>query len=94
MKEEKHPQQPLVFVDGVIRFKENKLVSFLLDTSKFDLNEIIRMKFSDEDYTQLMQLIGYSVCGFCDLNSPSEKEKDKAWKEMEKLSEKKKCSSS
>ena len=61
---EKHPIQPLI-VDssGTVRYKENAIVSFLLDALPGGLNEIARQrghKFSEEDYTQLMMLIGYS----------------------------------
>lgn len=68
-----HPLQPLGEDGmGVIRFKENKIVSALLETSPMDLNEIgmgvHRGRFSNEDQIQLAQLIGYSHCGFGDLS--------------------------
>ena len=73
-KDLKHPMQPIGFDDaGIIRFKENKIVSFLLDSGTFDLNQIRRMLaegvFTNEDYTHLMQLIGYSVSGYGELNT-------------------------
>ena len=76
MKEPTHPMQPLVKTDdGVIRFKENAIVSRLLAAGrageKMDLNEIARMDFSQEDRMQLNQLIGYSVSGFGDLSTTS-----------------------
>lgn len=64
----KHPMQP-IYRDkhGVVRFKENKLVAFLLDAGPFDMNQIAMMNFSDEDREQFAQLIGYSVSGFGEL---------------------------
>lgn len=71
MAKRKHPIQPIEFVDNIIRFRENKIVSFLLDQYEPGLNEIRRKQlmdlFSEEDYEQLMMLIGYSVSGFGDL---------------------------
>ncbi len=89
-KKAKHPMQPVVDVDGIHRFKENKIVSYLLETSTADLNSLALMPFSKEDRQQLAQLIGYSVGGFCDLSYGSEKVKDKAWLESERLAKKKK----
>lgn len=65
----KHPIQPLgLDPNGVLRFKENKIVSFLLKTSVNDLNKLIMMNFSQEDWEQFNQLIGYSLSGFGDLS--------------------------
>lgn len=67
----KHPKQPTYFdVDGIRRFKSNKIVEFLLDNSRYTLNDIALMKFSNEDRRQFAQLIGYSVCGYYDLSIP------------------------
>lgn len=64
--------QPIVWdTHRVLRFKENKIVSALLDFASsrgMSLNEIATMKFSREDREQLAQLIGYSVSGFGDLS--------------------------
>ena len=73
----KHPMQPIVWDDDVIRFRENKAVSLLLETSKLDLNDLSLMHqkgmLGEGDYTQLMQLIGYSVCSYGSLStSPPE----------------------
>ena len=69
----KHPIQPVYRTsDGVIRFKENKIVEFLLDAGPFDLNQLAMMSFEDEDHEQLAQLIGYSVSGFGDLSYASD----------------------
>lgn len=72
-----HPRQPIAFdADGVVRFKENKIVSWMLEMGraghKFDLNIIATMchrgQFDFADLVQLDQLIGYSVSGFGDLS--------------------------
>ena len=64
----KHPIQPLEKDDsGVMRFKKNKIVDFLLDGGGFDLNMIATMGFSSEDREQFAQLIGYSLSGFGEL---------------------------
>lgn len=73
----KHPIQPLVEDEhGVVRFKENKIVSYLLDCcktgQKADLNDIARLDFSQEDREQFAQLIGYSHAGASDLSYMSE----------------------
>lgn len=69
-----HPVQPLVTSpDGLIRFKANKIVRFLLDAGSFDMNELAVMSFSQEDREQFAQLIGYSVSGFSELSYVSDK---------------------
>ena len=68
----KHPIQPIeVDAHGVSRFKENKIVRFLLEAGPFDLNQLAYMNFSREDREQFAQLIGYSVSGFGDLSYAS-----------------------
>jgi hypothetical protein len=72
-----HPMQPVQLDDkGVVRFRGNKIVSMLLQTSKLDLNDLDMMMQEDivsqEDYTHLMQLIGYSVDGYAELDSSPE----------------------
>ncbi len=77
----KHPNQPIGFDDdGMIRFKANAIIRFLVDTSPGGLNTIARafMHSHPEDYTQLMQLIGYSVRGFGELSSSPEEMVDAA----------------
>jgi glutamate 5-kinase len=77
-KDLKHPMQPIGWNEtgDIIRFKANKIVRLLLDTSTLNLNQIAVMdvegKFNDGDYIQLMQLIGYSVSGFGDLELSDE----------------------
>lgn len=66
---EKHPIQPLYKDEhGVIRFKPNKIVQWLLDAGPHDLNDIARMNFDNDDRIQFAQLIGYSLSGAGDLS--------------------------
>lgn len=75
----KNPIQPLVTdPHGVVRFKANALVRALLDHSTetgLSLNELA-IKFDDDghtdDWQQLSQLIGYSLCGYGDLDYVSD----------------------
>jgi hypothetical protein len=71
-KLKKHPMQPLeVDKGGVIRFKQNKIVRFLVDWASsrgMSLNDLAMLPFDDDDRTQLAQLIGYSVSGFSELS--------------------------
>lgn len=81
----KHPIQPIEKTKGVARFKENKIVSYLLEVGQRNgagLNELAAMPFSQEDRTQLAQLIGYSLSGFSELNYVSDDDY-KAAAEME-----------
>lgn len=60
---------------GFPRFRENKIVSFLLkfaQARETGLNELAMMDFSREDRVQFAQLIGYSVSGFGELNYVSD----------------------
>ena len=69
----RHPVQPLVYDEhGVFRFKKNAIVRFLLDNGNFDLDKLGRLNFTDGDWEQFAQLIGYSVSGFSDLSYVSE----------------------
>jgi len=52
---------------GVIRFKKNALVEYLLDNGGIDMNDLAVRGFSDEDRQQFAQLIGYSLGGYSDL---------------------------
>ena len=78
----KHPMQPLVVDDhGITRFKKNSIVRYLLDAGPFDMNSLdLIPSFSDEDRTQLAQLIGYSMSGFGELSYVD----DDTYAEMEK----------
>lgn len=70
------PMQPLVVgKHGVVRFKENRIVSAVLDVSYskgyFGLNQIACGDYTPEERMQFAQLIGYSVSGYGDLSYAS-----------------------
>jgi hypothetical protein len=71
-----HPTQPLVMdAGGVLRFKANAIVQYLLDSHPTcDLNKLAVMSFSNEDRRQFAQLIGYSECGYFDLSYANEED--------------------
>jgi hypothetical protein len=82
----KHPIQPVELdKHGVIRFKQNAIVRYLLDAGPFDLNQLALMPFSREDREQFAQLIGYSVSGFSELDYVSDKVFSEADLQAEKL---------
>jgi hypothetical protein len=65
----RHPTQPSEKDEqGVLRFKANAIVRFLLDAGPYDMNTLAMMPFTDEDRRQFAQLIGYSVSGYGDLS--------------------------
>jgi hypothetical protein len=73
--------QPLVDVNGVMRFKANAIVSHLLQTHPTcDMNKLASMDFTDEDRMQFAQLIGYSVGGYADLSYVSDESYEAAEK--------------
>jgi hypothetical protein len=71
-----HPMQPIEMAsDGVIRFKANAIVKHLLKWASdrgMGMNELGELRFSDADYQQFAQLIGYSVSGYGELNYASD----------------------
>lgn len=79
----KHPIQPLEKdARGVLRFKQNAIVAFLIDHGGIDLNGLARMHFQDEDRVQLAQLIGYSLSGFSELSYVSDEDMEAAEAEV------------
>ena len=78
-----HPIQPIVVDErGVQKFKENKIVSHLLEfaqANKHDLNYLHTLEFSKDDWFQFNQLIGYSAGGIPG-NLPAE-----VWQTVEKM---------
>ncbi|MDN8612752.1 hypothetical protein [Variovorax ginsengisoli] len=66
------PMHPLVTDEhGVLRFKENRIVSALLEHSRkhgYGLNETARGVFTPEEHMQVAQLIGYSLDGYGTLS--------------------------
>lgn len=80
----KHPVQPLDLDEhGVLRFKANAIVRFLLDAGPFDMNKLAMMNFSQEDREQFAQLIGYSLSGFGELSYVSDETYDRAQKSID-----------
>jgi len=69
-----NPQQPLITDEhGVIRFKENPLVSYLLDKGGLNMKHLAlfahdNSNVTDSDQAQFAQLIGYSVSGWGSLS--------------------------
>lgn len=75
----RNPLQPVELVDGVMRFKRNKIVDRLVDIAQrhgYSLNEIVtdyyEGVYSQDDMEQLAQLIGYSICGFHEISYVSD----------------------
>ena len=70
----KHPRQPLIVVKGVVRFKENPIVTYLLDAGPIDMNQLAMMSargsvsWTRDDRAHFAQLIGYSASGYGDLS--------------------------
>ncbi len=80
-----HPMQPLERdARGTARFKENRLVTTLLDQGLIDMNKLAVMastsgcSFTREDRVQFAQLIGYSLGGFEELSYVSDADVRKA----------------
>ena len=68
-----HPMQPLIIDrSGIVRFKENVIVRFVLDNGGINLNMIADREFTDEDRCQFAQLIGYSLSGYRELSYVSD----------------------
>lgn len=64
----RHPIQPLEMVDGILRFKSNAIVKYLLASHPtVDLNALGRLDFSKEDWEQFYQLTGTSFSYCSDL---------------------------
>lgn len=60
------------------RFVSNRIVDELLRTSPLDLNDLAEMKYSNNEWEQFAQLIGYSVSGFGGLSYVSRETRDAA----------------
>lgn len=69
----KHPMQPIELDShDVVRFRANSVIRWLVDTGRLDLDEVNLHGFGREDIAQVMQLLGYSVSGFGDLQCASD----------------------
>lgn len=81
------PMQPIVLdKSGVVRFRRNAMVRFLLDWATergMGLSELAMQEFSVSDREQFAQLIGYSVSGFGGLSYVREETAAIADKEAE-----------
>lgn len=69
----KHPNQPLVVDDhGVIRFKDNPIVSYMLFKGSIDMNHLAvkgsELGWTEDDKAHFAQLIGYSHSGWGSLS--------------------------
>lgn len=89
----KHPMQPVEWDGrGVIRFKQNAIVRYLIDMARArglaDMNDLALMPFSDEDRQQFAQLIGYSISGYGDLPYASRESIDEADRLAEEVAQK------
>lgn len=76
-KYDPQPMQPLVVDDaGVVRFRKNAIVNWLLECAgkgiKGDMNMIAMLPFDAADREQFAQLIGYSVSGYHELSYVSD----------------------
>lgn len=81
-----HPVQPVIQDEhGVLRYKKNGIVDFLLRESKWTLNDLAPMDFTQEDWEQFSQLTGYSVCGMNDLGHTTDRVAAIGAKRSEKL---------
>ena len=76
------PMQPICIAsDGVIRFKQNRMVNDVYEFSQprgFGLNEMARRDYTQEERMQFAQLIGYSVSGYGGLSYASPESAEKA----------------
>jgi len=76
-----HPTQPLSRDhNNRLRFKENKIVSYLLENGGINMNKLACLPFDNEDRVQLAQLIGFSLGGFGELSYVSDKDYARAEK--------------
>jgi len=82
--------QPIVKdEEGALRFVENRIVRVLLDESRkrgFGLNELAVRDFSQADWEQFYQLIGYSLSGYHELSNVSDESAREATEAARKLS--------
>ena len=81
--------QAVVLVDGVLRFKANDIVAYLLEAvrqgEKADMNTLAQLNFGKRDREQFAQLIGYTVRGYAELRYASKKSVKKALKRGDRL---------
>ncbi len=74
-----YPDQPLLVDDeGIVRFRANRIVAYLLDAGPVSMNHLAELPFSREDKKQFAQLLGYSVCGYGDQHYVDDEAYDRA----------------
>lgn len=68
------PMQPIYSDNGMLRFKENEIITWWLDNGDIDMNKIVAEFFESNpiDLQQFAQLIGYSVDNFFELSYVSD----------------------
>ena len=71
------PMQPVIKDDdGVLRFRENAIVRYLLDLARkhkiANLNSLAELPFLQADREQFTQLIGYTITGYHELSYVSD----------------------
>ncbi len=75
-----HPEQPLREDEhGILRFKGNAIVRYLLDAGLINLNDLAMIPFNLEDWKQFYQLIGTSECGYYDIFNTHIPEEEWYW---------------
>ena len=86
----KHPMQPLED-DRILgkRFKQNDIVRYLLDSGPYTLDDLEKMPFDQEHKEQFIQLIGYSLASFCELDYVSGDTYDTYYRAMRQQEEQK-----
>jgi hypothetical protein len=74
--------------DGILRFKRNQIVSYLLDFGDHDMNQLATMQscgmFTEAEWRQFYRLIGYSVGGYLNV-FPDDAEAGRMFDEYQKL---------
>lgn len=74
---------------GVVRFKPNAIVNWLVDTGRVSLNDIVENQppggWPVEDQEEFWQMINYSVGGYGDLSFIRPETIDDAYEAMNRL---------
>ena len=83
------PMQEVESINGVLRFRRNKIIDFLFNSGALDLNKIAVMEFPQEDRIQLAQLLGYSLSGFGELSYVDETSYQLAYAKAERTGDEK-----
>lgn len=79
---------PMEIVNGSVYFRSNAIVRRLLSEARkhgFGLNELADLTFSQADWEQLYQLLGYSLSGYHKLSRVSDESAKAATDEARKL---------